>query len=457
MKKIIVFFLILQATFAGSAHADTKLSVVSGVWNRGGTPTVDLFQVVSGRLEVLSTYVLQEDKKFGFAFEVQKEGFYVIGAGNPRAKNDKYTFYFKPGDALSIEVNDSIFTLTGKNTEENIVLANWQQYMQPLAFKSIYFWKTMSTYVDFFPLLQDYLKKPYVAKSTKNPVFNRLYAQYQNIDFLNIASLFLNTPRSMHPETKDYPDYYLNINLPELTKDDFLLKYPDGVDLMARLIKVKNMIANKNPLDVTIEDKLSGITNDLLKGELLIQEAAYFKSYLGFTELMSKYGKYITLPDQKERASEIATHLAVNETKPGQPAIDFSGTDSNGKTVSLSDFKGKMVMVDIWATWCGPCIKEMPFIEKLMEDYHGKDIVFMGVSVDVPKDKPKWEKFLKDKNLQGVQLFSGNGWESDIAKFYQVNSIPRFLLFDKQGNIISTDAPRPSSPEIRQLIDNGLK
>jgi len=453
MRKIVLFVLFLQA-IACYPKVDTQLATISGIWDRGSTKTVTLFQVVSGRLDTLSTYVLQEDKAFGFAFYVQKEGFYVIGAGNPMTQSDKYTFYFKPGDALSVEVNDTTYVLTGKNTEENIVLADWQQYTHQISFIAIYFWKTRSTYKDFFPLLQSYLQKPYIAKSTKNPVFDRLFAQYQTFDFLNIATAFATSLREVQPGKDDYPDFYRNIDLSELTKNDDLLAYPSGVNLLLRAILCKSLVENKNAHSLI--EILPEIKDDSLKGELLLQEAGRLRSYVGYTELMDKYGQYFTLPDQKKRISGIGAMLARANSKPGQAAINFTGVDINGKTVSLSDFKGKMVMVDIWATWCNPCIQEMPHIEKLMKDYQGKDIVFMGVSVDVVKDKPKWEKFLKDKKLQGVQLFAGKGWESEITKFYQVNAIPRFLLFDKNGDIVSTDAPRPSSPEIRLMIDKGL-
>lgn len=455
MKKLILFALCIQA-ISCSIKDDNKMAVISGVWERGGTKTVTLYQVVSGRLDTLSTYNLKEDKSFGFAFNVEKEGFYVIGAGFSTTQLDKYTFYFKPGDFLSVEVNDSTYVLTGKNTKENEALTDWQQYIHPLYFKALYFFKTNSNYKDFFPQLEEQLNNPFVAKSTKNPVFDNLFAQYRTVNLINVALHFISTPRLIHPTIEDYPDFYHNIDLAELTKDDYLLYYPFGSFLQSNIVSHIYRLQDIDPRSISMEEKLNLIENDTLKGEFLLNEARYIRSYLGYSELMDNFGQYIILPDQQKRSTEIASSLANNETKPGQPAINFSGTDIKGKKISLSDFKGKMVMVDVWATWCGPCIQESPFFEKLITDYKGKDIVFMGVSVDVAKDKAKWEKFVKDNELHGVQLFAGNGWESDIAKFYQINSIPRFLLFDKKGNIVSINAPRPSSSEIRTLINKGL-
>ena len=141
-----------------------------------------------------------------------------------------------------------------------------------------------------------------------------------------------------------------------------------------------------------------------------------------------------------------------NMPKEGEPALDFNYPDTDGNEFSLASFKGNLVYVDVWATWCGPCKAEIPSLQKLEADYHGKDITFMSVSVDT--DKEAWEKMVADKELGGVQLWA-DGW-SEITKDYAIFGIPRFLLFDTEGNVISTNAPRPSSEEIRGLLDANL-
>ena len=138
-----------------------------------------------------------------------------------------------------------------------------------------------------------------------------------------------------------------------------------------------------------------------------------------------------------------------NMPKEGEPAIDFNYPDIEGNKFSLASFKGKLVYVDVWATWCGPCKAEIPSLQKLETDYQGKDITFMSVSVDT--DKEAWEKMVADKELGGVQLWA-DGW-SKITKDYAIFGIPRFMLFDTEGNVISTNAPRPSSEDIRELLD----
>ena len=136
----------------------------------------------------------------------------------------------------------------------------------------------------------------------------------------------------------------------------------------------------------------------------------------------------------------------------GEPAIDFTYPDKEGNEFSLSTFKGSLVYVDVWATWCGPCKAEIPALKTLEHDYHNNNITFLSVSVDT--DKEAWINMLADKQLGGVQLWA-NGW-TEITKSYAINGIPRFLLFDADGNVISLDAPRPSSEEIRGLIETNL-
>ena len=141
-----------------------------------------------------------------------------------------------------------------------------------------------------------------------------------------------------------------------------------------------------------------------------------------------------------------------NMPKEGEPALDFNYPDTDGNEFSLASFKGNLVYVDVWATWCGPCKAEIPSLQKLEADYHEKDITFMSVSVDT--DKEAWEQMVANKELGGVQLWA-DGW-SKITKDYAIFGIPRFLLFDAEGNVISTNAPRPSSEDIRELLDANL-
>lgn len=141
----------------------------------------------------------------------------------------------------------------------------------------------------------------------------------------------------------------------------------------------------------------------------------------------------------------------------GKSSPSFDYENHKGGKTKLEDLKGKLVYVDVWATWCGPCRAEIPHLKKLEADYHGKDIAFVSISVDALKDHDKWQKFVTDKELGGIQLFADNSWQSEFVTGYQITGIPRFILIGKQGEIINADAPRPSSADIHSLLDKHLK
>lgn len=138
------------------------------------------------------------------------------------------------------------------------------------------------------------------------------------------------------------------------------------------------------------------------------------------------------------------------------PSPDFDYENHKGGKTKLSDLRGKYVYIDLWATWCGPCRAEIPYLQKIEELYKGKNIEFVSISVDVQKDLEKWKKFVTDKQLGGIQLISDNEWKSEFVTSYGVTGIPRFILIDPKGNVLNADAYRPSSPELRAQLDTLL-
>ncbi|MFW0737530.1 TlpA family protein disulfide reductase [Flavobacterium sp. T12S277] len=141
----------------------------------------------------------------------------------------------------------------------------------------------------------------------------------------------------------------------------------------------------------------------------------------------------------------------------GKASPDFDYENHKGGKTKLSDLKGKYVYIDLWATWCAPCRAEIPYLQKIEEKYHGKNIEFVSVSIDKAKDNEKWKKFVTDKKLGGVQLFADKDWESEFVTSYGVTGIPRFIIVDPKGNVLSSDAERPSSPELQTQLDALLK
>lgn len=136
-----------------------------------------------------------------------------------------------------------------------------------------------------------------------------------------------------------------------------------------------------------------------------------------------------------------------------KPAPDFEYENIRGEKVKLSSFRGKYVYIDIWATWCVPCKREIPHLTRLDSAYQGKNIRFVSVSVDEAPDKYKWLSFVKEQQLKGEQLLANQDFDSEFIKKFNIITIPRFLLIGPDGRIISANAKRPSSPELRQQLD----
>ncbi len=136
----------------------------------------------------------------------------------------------------------------------------------------------------------------------------------------------------------------------------------------------------------------------------------------------------------------------------GEPAPEFAGKTVDGNELKLSDLRGKVVLVDFWATWCGPCIAEMPNVRKAHDKY-GKegDFVVLGVSLD--EDEKKVQRFVKKQNIPWPQIVAGPAEKNPIAKQYFVVGIPATFLIDAEGKIVAKDLRgRALQKEVRKLL-----
>jgi len=197
---------------------------------------------------------------------------------------------------------------------------------------------------------------------------------------------------------------------------------------------------------------------------------AFIKEYLlyTFTETVLKsvndvsaketaykdFIKVVTNSTYKSHIQEIYANyknMASNAQAP-----NFTYTNVDGKMVSLKSLRGKYVYIDVWATWCVPCKAEIPFLAKIEEEYKNKNIHFVSLSVDRIADKSKWQAYVRNNKLQGIQLMADKDFNSEFVNKFNINSIPRFILIDPKGNIVSGDAKRPSDTSLRKQFDTLL-
>jgi thiol-disulfide isomerase/thioredoxin len=192
-----------------------------------------------------------------------------------------------------------------------------------------------------------------------------------------------------------------------------------------------------------------------VKLEQLITACRSFEELNLFKDKLPAYIK--SLRDKNDRSALNALlasmDAALLTTQVGQVAPPFIARDSSGKSYSLDDFNGKVVYLDLWASWCIPCRQEIPYLKKQVEKYKdNNDIVF--VSIGVLDDSLKWKKAVIEDQPSWLQLYDNKAL---VAKSYFTNSVPKYVLINKKGNIESFDAPFPSAGrELESLLQKVL-
>jgi thiol-disulfide isomerase/thioredoxin len=223
-----------------------------------------------------------------------------------------------------------------------------------------------------------------------------------------------------------------------------------------------NMIANtllRNTTSIEESKEVALRLNQEIKNEKYSQ---YFKSFMLAKNIdywMNQFGAnypidslYLNFKNQYP-ASQFLEMIEnrydkLSDLLPGRDAPLIEGTTLGGAKVSTDDFKGKIIYIDVWASWCGPCISEIPFAVELQNSFTPVDpIVFLNVSVD--KDTADWRAALFDRvNWKGIHIAS----DPSIYSTYNIAGIPRYIIIDQKGKIVTTDAPRPSTKELKNQL-----
>lgn len=192
-----------------------------------------------------------------------------------------------------------------------------------------------------------------------------------------------------------------------------------------------------------------------LKNKKIKEEVAYdfFKGRFSYADnpkyCYTKLKKIISNPEYIKEIDESYAKLMRIEKGSISPTFELYDIDSN--LVKLEDFKGKLIYIDIWATWCSPCIKEIPDLDKLQTELKNKNIVFISICQN--DDKEMWKATVLTNKLQGIHLFVPDN-DNKFLSDYLVNGVPRYILIDEKGYIIDADALRPSNPALKeQLVD----
>ena len=190
-----------------------------------------------------------------------------------------------------------------------------------------------------------------------------------------------------------------------------------------------------------IEGKEKAVAYDFLLAhkESFISLAKALPVYLGYDPQVETFDSVYSLLSPEVRNTILGRTYAkrietLKATQVGKIAPDFTQNDTVGTAVSLSDFRGKYVLLDFWASWCGPCRHENPFVVSAFEKYKDKNFTILGVSLD--ESKEDWLKAIHDDKLAWTQVSDLKGWKNDASTLYGVRGIPANFLLDPDGKII---------------------
>lgn len=450
LKMLSLSLLLMSATVTFAQN-----TIIRGSFKKAGIQNTMATEIYVGTVEngtfkqVLGNILRPENYSFQFGVD-NTTGIFdqIVFIG---AQGELYPLYVGKDETIEINVDNGWGVLNGKIGKENKVLAQWISIMSPLR-QLVYPAEGRKQPVELFHQAITKATAETDALLSKvntgNSKFDRDVKQVLHyMTMLDVLHMF---DQGMSFNThKDYPRYIQKLFSRDVFKDMTLLEYsPLAYDLLMLYGFGRHTIYN-NQMGASAEF----VTEDISCPELRSQFILYAVEHGMIWDLKSFDEKHASevLPAQREKYNLIKRRLTVN--KEGEDWIDFTYPDITGKKRSLSDYLGKVVVVDIWATWCMPCKKEIPHLETLEKEMSGKDVTFISVSIDTEHDK--WEQFVKEKELGGVQLISYN--KGPIVDDYMLNGVPRFMVFSKHGKTISTDAPRPSTPELKEMIEKALE
>ncbi|MDI9311940.1 MAG: TlpA disulfide reductase family protein [Limnohabitans sp.] len=402
---------------------------------------------------------LNSDGTFNSEIKIDYAGQYSLVSD----ENHMY-IYLDNTSKLNITADNSNFSksinFTGKGSEEN----NYWKLKRELEAKKIgnpetFYKLNENSYIEKIKELRNEIESLFAKYTFNNEYFTKNEKRsinFQELSFYTIYEYFHSyfTKNESFKTSSNFPK--INSDFDLNNEEDYLFSY--HYETIVSTIFREELKKHKTSgyLSKSIIPVLKSIKNKHFKQEILNLIQADVNPQNPDGDIL--LNEIIVLTDNQDQRKEIIDNynklksLLTLKKSPNFNYANYSG----GKT-SLEDLKGKYVYIDIWATWCVPCIKEIPNLEILEKKYINKNIAFVSISIDEKENINKWKNFIKARKLSGIQLIADAGIESDFIVDYAIKAIPRFILIDPNGDIILPDAPRPSSPDlIAKLTALGL-
>ncbi len=453
MSKIKLIVLLL---FAGTSVQLMASKIVTTISGKITNPTSDSVFLYDKNDALVKGVKLGKKNTFKIEVEIE-EGYYDLSDGNEQTK-----LFLSPGFNINISLNtkefDESINYTGKGAAENNYLA--QSYLLDERLDKL---KSYSYYAKLnetaFLSLSDSVLQLELAllNQYKNEQLLSFYeTEKMKLEYTYYLKLY--NYRSMHSMITSTPNFKTSDQFPNPFKN-IVLDKAEWVKYYEYTNVVESYLEHLASID--IEQKVDSdyylsffkhLENQIKLPELREKFAYSFGKYrLNYVvQLDEVYAKIKTNLRSEEKIQEVEkVYLKMKALKSKTLLPKFQFKDINNRQVNLEDFKGKFVYIDVWATWCGPCVYEIPHLKKLQDTLEGKNIVL--ISICKSDYEQNWRSFVAKKDLKGVQLFA----EESQTQFFDdfiVSGIPRFILLDKEGKIIEYDAKRPSDPKLLEQL-----
>lgn len=415
------------------------------------------------------TISLNETGKFSWKLEIEEPHFIKVVI-YPKSRNRQlainFPLYITPGSVSTINLNyDDETYLSFKDNNlspENKALILYSNYRN-LKIREMFLNPSTRTSedvskdnIDYASGLIDDLKvednsvKQYLAVWSMNDFFNDITnLNEQGESLSSLLGKYFNTVDTSSIEVYNYPEALL---FSETLRN---------IKIYAKLFEETEEIDNSKLNKVSYLNNRFNLFADLFKNESLRQKfyenelreyLATFKidKNVKFEKELEMFEKLsLKLSDINKRESLIRDFTKLAYSVPGASIPPVVFFDIDGNEVALESFKGNYIYIDLWASWCGPCIQQIPNLKKLETEYKDKNIVFLSVSID--ESSKNWKNKVKELNLDGYQLEVGN---SGFEKMMNVSGIPHFILYDNEGKLKLYKAPRPGTLEIREIFNS---
>lgn len=390
-------------------------------------------------------FEVDEENRFNFRFEIDEPGYFSLGRNK---------LYLSPGDRLNLTIdyrNPEAATFQGDH-------ATRQQYLSEVAFPksgsyleggSALNGSAIETVLSMAQVKTEERRAELKAMAEQDEMFIRLEELRLRLDLLNTLLSF-----PVYGSFKGYWDYSEEKKVEILSEIRVELnEFSDGImqDEHMRHPNFREMILDL----VNPQLKKVGVFSELKLTPYMLEydEMGAFVSQLeseGLTPRIKAIAEdYLQHEHAEDYKTMLKKKLAEYEAlEKGQPAFDLQFTDANGELHSLKEFQGELLYVDLWATWCGPCIAELPAFERLKEDFEDQPVAFIPISIDT--DVERWKRYLESNELPQSKEYLINRLDLDD---YKVITIPRYFLIDRDFNIIDVFATVPSDEETRRQIN----